>query len=153
MYPCSEMWLWSVWLKLVRGFFFFLQKEWNWKLAYESLQSRNLLLFLLWISLILSEVILGNRVKTFFAIVLFCELVNVARYNFIRLLFYCIQSIHCIFFKTILTAGIDANQYDEQFVGLFSLTMAQLKQVSIAILILATSSFKYNNFLRLNTAF
>lgn len=28
------------------------------------------------------------------------------------------------------TAGIDANQYDEQFVVLFSLTMAQLKQVS-----------------------
>jgi len=27
-------------------------------------------------------------------------------------------------------AGIDANQYDEQFVVLFSLTMAQLKQVS-----------------------
>ena len=28
------------------------------------------------------------------------------------------------------TAGIGANQYDEQFVVLFTLTMAQLKQVS-----------------------
>ena len=29
------------------------------------------------------------------------------------------------------TAGIGANQYDEQFVVLFTLTMAQLKQVSL----------------------
>ena len=33
-----------------------------------------------------------------------------------------------LFFK--ITAGIGATQYDEQFVVLFSLTMAQLKQVS-----------------------
>lgn len=37
-------------------------------------------------------------------------------------------SNHC--FVVMKTAGIDANQYDEQFVVLFSLTMAQLKQVS-----------------------
>ena len=39
----------------------------------------------------------------------------------------------CIFKNT---AGIGANQYDEQFVVLFTLTMAQLKQVSLTYLII-----------------
>ena len=37
----------------------------------------------------------------------------------------------------LIVAGIGANQYDKQFVVLFSLTMAQLKQVSVKFLSIA----------------
>ena len=46
-------------------------------------------------------------------------------FKFQALLLY---SLTFVYFTTI--AGIGATQYDEQFVVLFSLTMAQLKQVS-----------------------